>query len=68
MASPKPQKAEIEQELGYPLEWEELPEARDCRIACYLSDVDPADKAAWPRQHEWLAKRLNDCTGSSPRA
>ena len=53
----KNQLAEIEKELGYPLEWEELPEARDCRIACYLNDVDPADKTDWPHQHEWLAKR-----------
>jgi hypothetical protein len=56
----KTQKAEVEKELGYPLEWEELPDAQACRIACYLNDVDPADKKDWPRQHEWLAKRLND--------
>jgi len=41
------QKAEIEGELSYPLEWEELPDARDCRIACYLNEVG-------------LAKRLNE--------
>lgn len=41
--------------FGYPLEWEELPEARDCPIACYLNDVDRADEKDWPRQHEWLA-------------
>jgi hypothetical protein len=56
----KRQKDAIEQELGYPLEWEELPSRRDCRISCYLNEVDPEDEAGWPRQHEWLAKRLND--------
>jgi hypothetical protein len=56
----KGQKATIEKELGYPLEWEELPEARDCRISIYLRDVDPEDKNDWPRQHQWLAKHLND--------
>jgi Domain of unknown function (DUF4268) len=56
----KNQEAEIETALGYPLEWEELPDARDCRIACYLNNVDPADKADWPKQQEWLAKRLNE--------
>ena len=56
----KDQTAEIEGALGYPLEWEELPDARDCRIACYLNDVDAGDKADWPNQHEWLAKRLNE--------
>lgn len=56
----KRQKDAIERELGYPLEWEELPAGNDCRIASSLNDVDPADKADWPRQHEWMAKRLND--------
>jgi hypothetical protein len=26
----------------------------------YLSDVDPEDETDWPRQHEWLAGRLNE--------
>jgi len=56
----KGQKDAIERELGYPLEWEELPSRRDCRIASYLNAVDPEDEADWPRQHEWLTKRLND--------
>ena len=42
------------------LEWEELPSRQGCRIACYLNDLDPEDESDWPRQHEWLAKRLND--------
>ena len=41
------QKYEIEQELGYPLEWEELPARQDCRIARYLRDVDPEDESDW---------------------
>jgi hypothetical protein len=53
------QKDAIERELGYPLEWEGLP-GRDQRIVCYLEDVDPEDEVDWPRQHEWLATRLND--------
>jgi hypothetical protein len=54
------QREAIERELGYPLEWEELPARRDCRIASYLNAIDPEDQADWPRQHEWLAGRLND--------
>ena len=54
------QREVIEQELGYPLEWEELPAGQDSRIAIYLGDVDPKDEQDWPRQHEWLATRLND--------
>ena len=55
------QKEEIERELGSPLEWgDESPTARDSRIAYYCRDVDPDDETDWLRQHEWLAKRLND--------
>ena len=57
----KQQKDEIERELGSSLEWgDELPTARDSRIACYCRDIDPDDESDWPRQHMWLAKHLND--------
>ena len=54
------QREAIEQELDYPLEWEELPARRDCRISSYLNSVNPEDESDWSRQQEWLAKRLND--------
>ena len=53
------QKGEIEQELGYPLEWEFLPQGQDCRIAIYYDGVNPDDKSNWEQQHEWLASHLN---------
>ena len=53
-------KEEIERDLGYRLNWEELPEGKQSRIAVYLNDADPTDKADWPRQHEWLAKKINE--------
>lgn len=53
------QKAEIERELGYTLQWDELPAGRDSRIFTQLNDVDSDDNADWPRQQEWLANRLN---------
>lgn len=56
----KQQREAIEQELGYPLIWEDLPANRDCRVSVYLDNVDPDDESDWPRQHEWLAQRLND--------
>lgn len=56
----KQQKDDIERTLGYALEWEDLPSRRDCRISAYMRDVDPEDKADWPRQHLWLADKLND--------
>lgn len=56
----KRQKDAVEKDLGYQLEWEELSAGQDSRIASYLNGTDTEDKADWPRQHEWLAKRLND--------
>ena len=54
------QKEEIERELKYPLEWEELPAGSDSRVSTYLYDVDPEDEADWPSQHQWFASKLND--------
>ena len=51
---------EIERELGHSLEWEERPEGKDSLISVYLNDLDPSDETDWPRQHEWLATKLND--------
>jgi hypothetical protein len=54
------QKDLVERELGYSLQWEELPARQDSRVAIYLNDADPENQTDWPRQHEWLARRLND--------
>jgi hypothetical protein len=54
------QKATIQAELGYELDWEELPAGKDTRISVALNGTDPEDQADWPRQHEWLAVRLNE--------
>jgi hypothetical protein len=53
------QKSEIEAQLGYALDWEEMPTKQDCRIGSTLNNVDPEDRADWPRQHEWMTNRLN---------
>jgi hypothetical protein len=54
------QSAAIEKDLGYGLLWEELPQGQDSRISLSLNDVDPTDRSDWPKQHLWLAARLND--------
>lgn len=54
------QRDAIEKELGYTLNWEELPAGQDSRISIYLDDADPRNEADWKRQHDWLADRLND--------
>ena len=54
------QQNDIEQELGYPLKWEDKkPQTKRRRIAVY-EDADPKDKKDWPRQHQWLAEKLNE--------
>ena len=54
------QKDEVEKDLGYELEWEELPENKKSRIWVCLDDVDPGDRSDWPRQHKWLAEKMNE--------
>jgi hypothetical protein len=54
------QKAAVEHELGYALDWELLPEGRDTRISVSLDNSEPDNEADWPRQHQWIAKHLND--------
>ena len=58
------EKDPVERQLGYELEWEELPAGIDSRISNYLYDLDPEDKTDWPRQHQWLAAKLNDLHGA----
>lgn len=52
------EKAAIEAETGFALEWEEKPEAKGSQIAIYLTEVDLKKQEDWPRQFEWLAGRL----------
>ena len=48
----------IEQELDQRLDWREMRKERE--IASYMKDVDPDDESDWPRQHEWLARQINE--------
>ena len=52
------QKDAIEQRLGFRLDWQEMPEGKECRICLNLNDADPFDRADWPRQHTWLVENL----------
>jgi hypothetical protein len=43
----------IETELRSKLDWQELPEGQDCRIALYM-DGDIRDREAWSRYYRWF--------------
>lgn len=49
---------EIEREIGFELDWEELPHGIASRIAVRKRDVDPANKDDWVSQREWLVSKL----------
>ena len=52
------QKEGIEQKLGYPLDWQELPDAEACRIASWLPDAAIEDESRWDEYLSWLTERL----------
>jgi hypothetical protein len=52
------QKADIETKLGFELDWQELPDARACRIAAWCPNVAIDDESRWPEYFNWFAQRL----------
>ena len=53
----KRDKAQIEQDLGKELEWQELPEKTASRIVVFKS-ANPTDESDWDNQHEWLKETI----------
>lgn len=51
-------KAEIEREMGQPLDWRELPLKDTSRIILALPNANIKDTKLWPEQHKWLADHL----------
>lgn len=49
-------KQAIEERTGT-LDWQELPEKRDCRIILYRPDVDISDRANWNDAFAWLKSK-----------
>jgi hypothetical protein len=58
LGSPGAAASDLEGEIGFPLRWDEL--RREARVSVLFDGAGPEDWRDWPRQHEWLAKRLND--------
>lgn len=52
------QRQTIESELGFSLDWQELPARHACRIAVYRTNSDLSEESAWPAYCEWLAEKL----------
>jgi hypothetical protein len=52
------QKEEIERELGFQIEWMELPERKKSSLLSYLNDVDPLKKNQWSTYHQWMKDKL----------
>lgn len=50
----KEQSKAIEAKLGFPLDWQELPESHACRIVIYRNEAHLSDESAWSSNFEWL--------------
>lgn len=52
------QKENIEKQLGFELDWQELPEATACRIATWYPKASIEDENRWSEYLDWLEQRL----------
>ena len=52
------QKADIETRLGFELDWQELPDARACRIAAWFPNAAIEDESRWAEYFQWFTQRL----------
>ena len=48
----------IERQLGFALDWQELPDAKACRIATWLPGAAIEDEPRWEEYLAWLEQRL----------
>lgn len=51
-------KKDIEDKLGYPLDWQELPDKKACRIASWCPHASIEDEGRWKEYFAWLTERL----------
>lgn len=52
------QREEIEKALGFELDWQELPDAKACRIATWCPEASIEDEKRWDEYLQWLEQRL----------
>lgn len=51
-------KGDVESNLGFDLDWQELPDAQACRIATWYPDASLEDEGRWDEYLGWLTQRL----------
>ena len=51
-------KKDIEEKLGYPLDWQELPQKKACRIGSWYPHASIEDESRWREYIEWITERL----------
>jgi hypothetical protein len=49
---------EVEASLGFELDWQELPEAKACRIAIWYGDAPLENEARWPEYMAWAERQV----------
>lgn len=49
---------EIESQLGFGLDWQELPDAIACRIASWYPSASIEDQSRWEEYLDWITQRL----------
>ncbi len=52
------QRKNIEDQLGFELDWQELPDAKACRVATWYPNASIEDEARWGEYLEWIIQRL----------
>ena len=51
-------KDKIEQDLGFELDWQELPDAKACRVAVWCHEIALEEESRWSEYLSWVTKRL----------
>lgn len=52
------QKKDIEDKLGFELDWQELPDAKACRVASWYPNASIEDESRWKEYIKWITERL----------
>lgn len=54
----KAQQNDIEEKLGFKLDWQELPDSMACRIATWYPQASIEDEGRWSEYLDWLTQHL----------